>query len=290
MGGMMGTQGSSAVLWSLLVLALVIAALAGTALALARSRRHRGSPPDSLRHLPRPARRPRCAPGPLRARGDQPRGLPAGKVELEDGTRPPGPAAGHGGPRRHQLLCRYLGLTPRSSSTPRSPTAPLRQPLVAASPPPGVHRSRTRLALPGAEPPTPAMAGPGTSASTPRPTANTPRLLSRSPLITQTAPDSMPEHDRSSDQPRRDTAIASRPGLPLRLVHVNPGQPGAARRGPGDHARRHPGRRGPAGPDAERRPGLVAGRPPAGYVLVCCAAREVRRSSPMPCYHRSFGP
>ncbi len=46
MGGMMGTQGSSAVLWSLLVLALVIAALAGTALALARSRRHRGSPPQ----------------------------------------------------------------------------------------------------------------------------------------------------------------------------------------------------------------------------------------------------
>lgn len=46
MGGMMGTQGSLAVLWSLLVVALVITALAGTALALARSRRHRGSPPQ----------------------------------------------------------------------------------------------------------------------------------------------------------------------------------------------------------------------------------------------------
>ncbi len=81
----MGAQGSSAVLWSLLVLALVIAALAGTALALGRSRRHRSSPPQIPSSTSPGLQEARDALRLRYARGEISReDYLQGKVELED--------------------------------------------------------------------------------------------------------------------------------------------------------------------------------------------------------------
>ena len=85
MGGMMGASGASVVVWSVLAVVLVVAALAGTAWALTRNRRHPGSPPQIPASASPGLQEARDALRLRYARGEITReDYLQGKVELED--------------------------------------------------------------------------------------------------------------------------------------------------------------------------------------------------------------